>query len=93
MQRRMAKDFAGDANAIRKASVTTIAKVCGAIRARFSDLVLACALIPNLSHWSAANKQQLARVINGKSGADETRYLRLMQRHSLLRDALIKLGS
>jgi hypothetical protein len=92
----MAKDFAGDANAVRKASVNTIAKVCGTIRrdsATSDDLALVCALIPNLSHWSATNKQHLARVINAKSGADETHYLRLMQRHRLLRDALIKLGS
>jgi hypothetical protein len=96
VQRRMAGDFAGDANAIRKASVNTIAKVCGTIRresATFSDLALVCALIPNLSHWSAATKQELARVISAKSGADETRYLRLMQKHRLFRDALIKLGS
>ena len=96
VQRRMARDFAGDAKAIRKASVNTIAKVCGTIRrdsATSSDLAMVCALIPNLSGWSAANKQLLARVISAKRGADETRYLRLMQKHRLLRDALIKLGS
>jgi hypothetical protein len=35
---------------------------------------------------------ELAKIINAKTEADESRYARLLQRHAKLRAALIKLG-
>lgn len=43
--------------------------------------------------WSSADKAAVEAIIQAKRGPDESRYLRLMQRHARLRAALIKLGS
>ena len=50
-------------------------------------------LIPDLSSWSATEKEALREIVRAKSGANEMRYLRLLQRHDRLRAALLKLGS
>lgn len=66
------------------------AKRFGAARA---GLALALQLIPDIPRWSEAERHDLARILRAKSGADEARYLRLMQRHTRLRRALLRLGS
>jgi hypothetical protein len=50
-------------------------------------------LIPELSSWSASEKEAVRETIRAKSGTNEMRYLRLLQRHDRLREALLKLGS
>ena len=54
---------------------------------------LVFALIPDLDRWSSEERQELERIVKAKSSAEEVRYLRLMQKHPRLRQALIKLGS
>lgn len=58
-----------------------------------SELALVLSLIPDLNRWSAEEKRHLARIVHAKKGAEEVRYLRLMQKHERLRKALITLGS
>lgn len=43
--------------------------------------------------WSADEKRLLARIVQAKSDAEETTYLKLMRRHVRLRREIIKLGS
>ena len=43
-------------------------------------------------NWSAADKAAVEAIVCAKSGPDEARYLRLMQRHARLRAAMIELG-
>jgi hypothetical protein len=43
--------------------------------------------------WSAEEKKLLARIVLAKRAAEETTYLRLMQRHNRLRREIIALGS
>lgn len=101
VQRRMAKEFAGDAAAIRKASLQTVTQAVGARTdlktvstvPAWSDLSLVLALVPNLHRWSAKDKTNVVRIIQAKAGADEALYLRRLQKHSLLRKAIIRLGS
>ena len=100
VQRRMAREFAGDAKPIRRAATQTIMKICGAGLAEkksnertLGDLSMVFALIPELGRWSAEERRDLARVISAKAGAEESQYLRVMQRHSRLRAEIIKLGS
>lgn len=50
-------------------------------------------LIPDLDRWSTEDKGKLARIMKAKAAAEEVKYLRLMQKHTRLRDAIIKLGS
>ncbi|HXM34011.1 MAG TPA: hypothetical protein VN920_02380, partial [Pyrinomonadaceae bacterium] len=101
VQRRMAKEFAGNANAIREASAENVTRACGApVKAgtssearALSDLSLVLALIPELGGWSAADKRNVVRIIRAKAGPGESEYLRLTQRHHRLRAEIIRLGS
>ena len=43
--------------------------------------------------WSAEEKTTLHAIVKAKHSADESRYLRLMQRHTRLRAACLRLGS
>lgn len=101
VERRMASRFGGEAARIRRESVATVARALGmktaemreTERRSFENLALVLALIPELSRWSKDEKLEVARIIRAKAGADEARYLRLMQRHDRLRHEIIKLGS
>jgi hypothetical protein len=101
VQRRMSYQFKGDANAIRTASAEQIRRLLqpnvtpksGEPEYQsFEDLALVFALVPGLSEWSASEKHELARIVNAKTGGNESQYTRLLQRHAKLRSALIKLG-
>jgi hypothetical protein len=100
VQRRMAKDFSGDAAAIRSESVKSVTRALG-VRTRdwkpaeltaLSDLALILALVPDLSEWDADEKRDVVRIIHARAGADESRYLRLLQKHSRLRGEIIRIG-
>jgi len=99
VQRRMANEFNGDSGRIRRASKSEVARVLG-IRPEtgneglntIEDLSLVLALIPDLAEWSPQEKKEVIQIIRAKSGADESRYLRLLQKHAKLRSALIQLG-
>lgn len=101
VQRRMASRFDSDAAKIRRASVEQVARALGVRvadwketeRRTFEDLALVLALIPDLARWTEAEKRAVAQIVRAKAGADESRYVRLLQRHPRLRDEIIKLGS
>ena len=102
VQRRMSERFRGDAEAMRKTSVREAARALDVRPAEewsadeqraFGDWALLLALIPNLSRWSDDEKSALTRALRAKAGAEETRYARLLQKQSRLRDEIIKLGS
>ncbi len=59
-------------------------------RRKFESLV---SLIRDLDRWTVAEKQLLERIVRAKNAAEETTYLRLMQRHNRLRESVIRLGS
>ena len=56
---------------------------------RFESL----ASLVGAASWSEDEKQMLKRIVRAKSAAEETMYLKLMQRHERLRAAIIELGS
>ena len=98
---RMAQEFGGDARRIRKASADSVARALGVRpaswsaleRESFENLALVLALIPDLRSWTRDEKEAVVHIVRAKSKADEMLYLWLMQRHSRLRQALLKLGS
>lgn len=100
VQRRMASRFNGDAAQMRRACVEQIARALNvqveswkqAERQAFEDFALVLSLIPDLARWTEDEKSDVARIIRAKAGADESRYVRLLQRHSKLRDAIIRFG-
>jgi hypothetical protein len=99
VQRRMAAEFNGNSQNIRRASVSEVSSALGVDlgkreneRRSFEELALVLALIPELAEWSQREKEALIQIIRAKSGADESRFARLLQRHSRLRAVLIRIG-
>jgi hypothetical protein len=101
LQRRMARDFSGDAEAMRRACVARMARLLRVDPERlpareqnpFADFAMVGALIPDLPRWTAEEKSALRAIIAAKAGRTELRYLRLLQKHARFRAAILKLGS
>jgi hypothetical protein len=100
-QRLMARQFGGDAQKMRQESMNRICRMLGVNQDDlgqaelniWSEFAVMLALIPNLGVWSDQERQALEQIIRAKAGADESRYLKLMQRHARLRAETIRLGS
>ena len=99
--RQMAAKYRGDAAAFRREAIRKLERGLG-ISAKgwrmaefgaLSDFAVALSLVEDLSSWTTVEKQALLGIIRAKAGAEESRYLKLMQKHERLRAAMIKLGS
>lgn len=99
--RRMAANYRGDAEKFRADAIKRLARALG-VRTNdwrateleaFRDFAVTLSLVDDLNEWSQNEKQALLKIIRAKAGADESRYLKLMQKHARLRAAVIKLGS
>ncbi|HSO73772.1 MAG TPA: hypothetical protein VLU47_02960, partial [Blastocatellia bacterium] len=101
VQRRLSKQLGDGERKLRQALVTSVAHALGvkptdlsASEHRvFSDLALVLAIIPGLSRWSKEEKIAIKQIVRAKAGADEARYVRLLQRHKKLRDGVRTIGS
>lgn len=101
VNRRMAREFAGESGRMREACARSVARSLGVQpskwgaleRASFENFALVLGLVPELSSWTSEEKEALVQVIRAKAARDEMRYLHLMQRHPRLRAALLKIGS
>jgi hypothetical protein len=99
--RRMAAEFGGNMARMRDASVTSLAKILRtripdedtAVRESFEHFAMIAALIPELRSWSSLEKNALLQIIQAKSTLNEMRYLHLLQGHTRLRVAMLRLGS
>jgi hypothetical protein len=99
--RLMARKFGGDNNRMQIVSVQLLTRLLG-IRTEgwqeaeltalnhFAEMLMA---VGDLPRWSQDEKQGLLKVIRARAAGDESTYLKLMQKHALLRSAMIKLGS
>ena len=99
VQRRMRQEFNGDAEKMREVSAKQVARDLGfkpgstrLEQRAFDDLALVLALIPDLNQWTDAEKTQVGRIIRAKTGADESRFARLLRSQEKLRKAIITLG-
>jgi hypothetical protein len=99
--RRMAAKHRGDAERFRANALEQLERALG-IRATdwratereaLSDFAVTLSLVDDLQDWGQVEKQALVKIIRAKAGTDESRYLKLMQKHARLRAAMIKLGS
>jgi hypothetical protein len=97
---RMAREFDGDSQGIRRASVAEVSRVLNvtsrwnpAERQAFENWSLVLALIPNLNRWTPREKQDAVRIVRAQAGFNEMRYLRLTQGHPRLREQILRLGS
>jgi hypothetical protein len=101
INRRMARDFDGNAQKIGQASTTVVARALNINPSRWTPVERQClddwslllALIPSLTRWTRDEKIQLAKIIRAKSGPDEMFYLHQTQRHQHLRRELLRVGS
>jgi hypothetical protein len=101
VQRRMARAFHSDPQEMRSHSLEFVKRALrinvnrwsDAEKAALQNLSLVLAMIPNFENWSADQKALADRIIRAKTAGDEAAYLKLMQKHPALRDALIRLGS
>ena len=98
VQQEMARRFDGDSEKIRTVALQRLAKtikrrLSDAERKIFSDFAVVLLLIPDVADWTREEKRNLLTIIESKAGRDEANYLRLLQRHTRFRRALIDLGS
>ena len=100
IQKRMAREFHGDAQRIRAHSLDFVARSLGlrkrgwseSERSALENLALLLAMT-RIDRWEQSEQQLAARIIQAKGSRDETLYLKLMQKHSPLRAEVISLGS
>ena len=101
VNRRMAREFEGDASSMRSAAVSEVSRALeinlsgwtSAERSALDNWAVVLALIPDLRRWPAKEKQDAAKIIRARAGSNEMRYLRLTQKHLRLRVELLGLGS
>jgi hypothetical protein len=101
VQRHMAKEFNGNADKMRSATVAALQQILHVgvdswnevERSAFSNFAVTLSLIPEIKQWSSAQQHSLVEIIRAKAAPDERAYLRLLQQHSRLRTATLNLGS
>jgi hypothetical protein len=101
VNRRMARDFGGDAVRMREHSSRALEKILGVSvsswtpleKSAFENFALALTQAAELRSWTREEKEDLVRIIRAKTKPDEMLYLHLTQRHRRLRKALLRLGS
>ena len=93
-QRLMTKRFGGDVARMRDEAMANVNDLCGTKNVAYSEGLAICLLmIPGVKSWNAEERRLLTRIIEAKQAGTETKYLKLMQKHSSLRRGLIKLGT
>ena len=101
VNRRMARDFGGDAVRMREHSRRALERILPIStsswkpleKAAFDNFALVLADVPGLRAWAQEEKEDLIQIIRAKSKPDEMLYLHLTQRHKRLRRALLTPGS
>ena len=101
VQRHMGRECDGDAARMREQSAATLGRALGERRETwrghagqaFEDFAMVLTLVPDLRSWTTEEKRALLWIIRAKAGPEESRFLRLLQRHPRLREAFIRLGS
>jgi len=101
VNRRMAREFGGDAVVMREHSRRALERILGVStslwtpleKTAFDNLALVLADVPGLRAWTREEKDDLLRIILAKNKPHEMLYLHLAQRHGPLRRALLASGS
>jgi hypothetical protein len=100
VQRRMARDFSGDAEAMRRAAIAKIAPLVnlnprqlpGPAQSALADFAPVLSLVPDFARWTPEERYFVGKIISAKSLENEQEYVRLLQQHRRLRAAILKLG-
>lgn len=101
VNRRMARDFGGDAVLMRERSRHVLEEILSVStsswtaleKTAFENLAFVLTQAPDLRRWTSEEKDDLIRIIRAKAKPNEMLYLHLTQRHGRLRQVLLDLGS
>jgi len=101
VQKKMARDFDGDVQAMRKAAIARLARIIQVdprklkpqAQIAFADFATVLSLVPDIARWSSDEKDSLRQIIAAKAGRTELRYQDLLQKHRRLRTAILRIGS
>ena len=106
VNRRMARDFGGDAVLMRENSRRALERIlfprsgggsasswAPVEKGAFENFAVALAEVKGLNAWTREEKEDLVRIIRAKGKPNGMLYLHLTQRHVRLREALLRLGS
>jgi hypothetical protein len=100
VQRKMARDFGGDPDALRAHSIDVVRRILDlssklSVRQEnvLKNLAPVLVMIPKIAQWTTADKSLAGDITTAKADGDEATYLKLVQKHLALRAALIELGS
>ena len=101
VNRKMAREFGGDASRMREASVKRVTRSLGvscdgltaAERSSMENWSMVLSLIPDFSRWTEQDKRSVLEIIRAQAGVNEMKYLKLTQQHERLRAELLRLGS
>jgi hypothetical protein len=101
VQKRMARDFDGEAEEMREAAVARLARIIEVDTDKlkeqagiaFADFATVLSLVPDLDRWSSEDKDTLREIVVAKGGRTEQRYQSMLQKHRRLRTTILKLGS
>ncbi len=101
VNRKVSREFLGDAKRFREDAARVLAEILGTRvpsasdgkHLAFSDFAVALSLVPELGRWSSPEKSAILEIIHAKKGANEMRYVHLLQAHRKLRAAFLHLGT
>jgi hypothetical protein len=91
LQREIAAKHHGDPDAMKRSAGRIVVRTLGVQTS--SQLGLVLGQIPELRGWAEDEKAGAAKILQAKESGAEAIYLRLMQRHTRLRAALLRMGS
>jgi hypothetical protein len=97
----MAANYGGSPEKMRHATRTWLTRLLGVETATwssaeqnaFENSAVLLSLVPDVAHWTTAQKQALTEIIRAKAAPHEADYLHLLQQHAKLREAIVRLGS
>jgi hypothetical protein len=100
VQRRMARDFGGNTDIMRQATIRQLARLLNVnpfkLKAHeqqaFADFAMVLSLVPDFPRWPSGEKAAVRAIIAAKAAGTELRYQRLLKKHLRLRKSILKLG-
>ena len=100
VQQRMAEKFNGSPDEMRRAVRGALAKILqvdiekwnSVEQTAFEDFAFVLSLVPELKGWTVSQKQALIQIILAKGSSNESDYLRLLQQHCALKEALMTIS-
>jgi hypothetical protein len=100
VQRLMAKKFKGNPEKMRRDTTASLARILRVDpdnwspleQSSFANFAPVLSLVPDLPRWTKIEQQAVVQIVRAKVSPIEADYLRLLQRHPKLKEALLRLG-